>query len=85
MRFISFTFKTINDPEKRKSIENNISLIFDAIDLNGDGEIAADELANYYSSLGITDKKFAADVFNAMDSNHDGALSKEGKHCRWVY
>ncbi len=53
-------------------------LIFEAIDTNGDGSIEANELFDYYSSFGVKDRKFSDEIFNTIDSNHDGSLSQEG-------
>ena len=53
-------------------------MIFDAIDLNADGGIAAEEFAAYFTSLGINDANFSKQVFRAMDTNNDGSLSREG-------
>ena len=52
-------------------------MIFDAIDTNADGGIAAEEFATYFTSLGVNDAAFATQVFEAMDANHDGSLSRE--------
>ena len=52
-------------------------MIFDAIDTNADGGIAADEFATYFTSLGVNDAAFATQVFKAMDTNNDGSLSRE--------
>lgn len=54
-------------------------MIFDAIDTNSDNAIAADEFAAYFSSLSVNDAAFAKTVFQAMDANNDGVLSKDGK------
>ena len=52
-------------------------MIFDAIDTNNDGGIAASEFATYFTSLGVNDAAFATEVFKAMDANNDGSLSRE--------
>jgi Ca2+-binding EF-hand superfamily protein len=52
-------------------------LIFDAIDTNADGGIAAEEFASYFNSLGVDDEEFANKIFQAMDTNKDGSLSRE--------
>ena len=52
-------------------------MIFDAIDTNADGGIAAEEFAQYFTSLSVNDAAFARTVFEAMDANHDGSLSRE--------
>ena len=52
-------------------------MIFDAIDTNADGGIAAEEFATYFTSLGVNDAAFAKSVFKAMDANNDGSLSRE--------
>ena len=51
-------------------------MIFDAIDTNADGGIAAEEFATYFTSLGVNDAAFAAQVFKAMDTDGDGSLSR---------
>ncbi len=53
-------------------------MIFDAIDLNADGGIAAEEFAAFFTSLGVDDANFAKQVFRAMDTNNDGSLSRDG-------
>ncbi len=68
----------MTDSTKRKAIESTIPLIFDAIDLNLDGGIAADEFVAFFKSLGVEDAKFATNVFRAIDTNNDGVLSREG-------
>ena len=55
-------------------------MIFDAIDTNGDGQIASEEFQVYFESFGITDHKFAIEIFREMDSNHDLMLSKQGNY-----
>jgi Ca2+-binding EF-hand superfamily protein len=71
------SFKFITDAAKRASIESTLPLIFDAIDTNADGGIAADEFSTYFTSLGVNDAAFATEVFKAMDTNNDGSLSRE--------
>ena len=51
-------------------------MIFDAIDTNADGGIAAEEFATYFTSMGVNDAAFAAEVFKAMDADGDGSLSR---------
>jgi len=67
----------VSDASKRASIEATLPLIFDAIDTNADGGIAAEEFAQYFTSLGVNDAAFARSVFEAMDANHDGSLSRD--------
>ncbi len=67
------------DESKRASINATLPIIFDAIDSNQDDGISSEEFVNYFNSMGVSDAKFAADVFAAMDANNDGSLSKQGK------
>ena len=53
-------------------------MIFQAIDTNGDGQIASDEFQIYFASFGLTDTKFAIEIFKELDTNHDMALSQQG-------
>ena len=66
------------DDHKRAAISATLPIIFDAIDVDHDGGISNKEFANYFRSLGLKDDSFADQVFAAMDSNNDGALSNEG-------
>ena len=68
----------MSNPKKRQKIETIILLIFEAIDTNGDGSIEANELFDYFSSFGVKDRKFSDEVFNTIDTDHDGSLSQEG-------
>ena len=67
----------MSDEAKRASINATLPIIFDAIDANQDDGVSSDEFANYFQSMGVEDKVFAAGVFNAMDADGDGSLSKQ--------
>jgi len=64
--------------EIRQAILDTLPVIFDAVDTNGDGQIANDEFKAYFESLGINNEKFTNDVFKEMDTNNDRMLSKDG-------
>lgn len=64
---------------KRKAIFDTLPLIFDAIDTNADGQIESEEFQVYFESFGITDHKFAIEIFRELDNNHDLLLSKQGE------
>lgn len=67
----------MSDEGKRAAINATLPIIFDAIDANQDDGVSSDEFANYFASMGVTDKAFADSVFKAMDADGDGSLSKE--------
>ena len=67
-----------DDPVKRKAILDTLPLIFQAIDTNGDGQIASDEFAVYFQSFGLDDTKFSNEIFKELDQNHDLFLSQQG-------
>lgn len=49
---------------------------FEIIDIDGNGEISYQEWVDYYKACRI-DTKHARASFDAMDTNHDGTVSKE--------
>lgn len=76
---VSHMRESLTDKNKLKAIDVTLNLIFDAIDSNQDEGVSGDEFNTYFQSLGVFDAEFAAKVFEDMDSNHDGILSKKGK------
>jgi len=60
-----------------------LPIIFDAIDANRDGGIEMHEFKNYFLSFGINDDNFTQMVFENIDVDGDGDLSKEGKYLRF--
>ena len=70
--------KALNDEHKLAVIDITLGLIFDAIDSNQDEKISNKEYSNFLQSIGILDKTFVENLFDIMDSNHDGVLNREG-------
>lgn len=67
-----------NDATQREKILETIPKIFILIDSNTDDVISISELATFYASLSINDNKIVSDIFDAIDSDYDGTISKEG-------
>jgi len=59
-------------------LSKTLSFIFDAVDFNRDGEVSKDEFSTYFKSLRINDDVIIQQVFNAMDTNHDDTVNKQG-------
>jgi Ca2+-binding EF-hand superfamily protein len=72
--------QTIGDDSKRSTLQETIPLIFDAIDTDKDQSITRKEFGNYFKSLNLTDDSAVDQIFNAMDSNSDGSINRDGKH-----
>lgn len=70
--------KALNDEHKLAVIDITLGLIFDAIDSNQDENISNKEYSNFLQSIGILDKTFVENLFDIMDSNHDGVLNRKG-------
>ncbi|XP_064611625.1 sarcoplasmic calcium-binding protein-like [Liolophura sinensis] len=70
--FLPTTLKTYRDNMARA-----FGIIFDIIDVDGDNYISIQELRKYYSAFGCTDQKFLRKVFEALDINRNGLISKE--------
>lgn len=73
---IEYIKESLKDEQKKKSLENTIPLIFEAIDTDHDDAVSKVEFANYFKSLNINDQKTADEVFASMDIDKDGSLSK---------
>jgi DNA-binding HxlR family transcriptional regulator len=58
-----------------KQIDHIYEHVFSAIDRQGNGEITARELTNYYAACILPTSK-AADTFSKLDDNSDGKLSQ---------
>lgn len=43
-----------------------------------DEMLSESELSAFFTSLNIIDKKLVSEIFDAMDTNFDGTVSKEG-------
>jgi len=52
-------------------------LLFDVIDLNGDGVIQREEYALFLKVFRIEDKEDVKNAFNVVDTNGDGQLSSD--------
>ena len=68
-----------DDANVRKAILDTLPLIFEAIDTNRDGQIASEEFQVYFESFGVSNTKFAIEVFKELDTNHDLIISQDGK------
>ena len=76
---IEYMRGAISDENKRKAISSTLPIIFDAIDANRDGGIELHEFKNYFLSFGLDDDAFTKMVFQNIDIDGDGDLSKEGR------
>ena len=65
--------KATDDMEKH--FKPNLEMMFNAIDLNGDGIISLPEWKIYYKAMGIKDEKDAEESFKIVDLNGDGDMS----------
>lgn len=68
-------------PTTLKTYRDNIALaigiIFDIIDADKNNNISIQELSKYYSAFGCTDQKFLRKVFETLDTNGDGLISRK--------
>ncbi|RMZ94445.1 sarcoplasmic calcium-binding [Brachionus plicatilis] len=67
----------VADDNKKDVLKSILPLIFDAIDSDKSASVTKLEFANYFKSLNINDPMVANQVFESMDVNSDGTLSKE--------
>jgi len=74
--FIGGMKKNVGCPDLAGAVSGPLPLYFAAVDANNDGMIQADELAEFFSILGL-DAKMATESFKAIDTNNDGLLSVE--------
>ena len=51
-----------DDPKVRKAIMDALPLIFEAIDLDDDGEISFNEFKLFFLSFDVSDEKFSKEV-----------------------
>ena len=49
------------------------------IDSNSDEFVSITELTAYFNSLDINDNNKISDIFDLMDTDYDGMITKEGK------
>lgn len=70
---------TVDCPEFRifvEKAERQLRALFRAIDKDGDGKLAKDELQIAFKNAGLTvSKRRLGDFFNDMDLNNDGYVS----------
>lgn len=72
------TYFDTTDPESKKKVfESLMPLIFDAIDSDKSESVTKTEFANYFKSLNIDNMDIAYQVFESIDINSDGTISKQ--------
>lgn len=65
------------DESKQDVLKSLLPLIFDAIDSDKSASVTKLEFANYFKSLNINDQATADQVFESIDFNSDGTISKQ--------
>jgi len=69
-------FKSHQNPEDKPKMAEQLNLMFDTIATDQDGCIQVGEFATYFGIIGVR-KEFAKLAFGALDTDHDGFLSRE--------
>jgi len=64
--------------EPEEAILNTVNYIFNLIDANNDEFVSYTELEVYYTSFEISDKKEVMEIFDSVDTDYDGMITKEG-------
>jgi len=62
----------------QKLMDTIFNIFFDCIDEDKDDKIGLDEFEVIHKVIGINDKAITKDAFNAIDTDNDGILSREG-------
>ena len=63
------------DEDAEVHYKANLTMMFNAIDLDGDGVISLPEWKIYYHAMGIHDEQKAEESFKIVDSNGDNKMS----------
>jgi Ca2+-binding EF-hand superfamily protein len=76
-RFAGLEFFDSLPAEELKSVASPpISAVFDALDLDGDGEISRGEYSACVTALGVSEAD-ADEAFEKLDANSDGRLTRD--------
>ncbi len=67
----------LNNPEFVKRTKDLYSACFDTLDVDGNGFLSPKEWEGYMASLKFTDPSKGKEIFETMDLNKDGQLSRE--------
>ncbi|MEM7531120.1 MAG: EF-hand domain-containing protein [Chloroflexota bacterium] len=65
-----------SEPAVLESSKQHSDALFQAFDFDGDGQISADEHRMFLQAAGVKPSE-ANEVFVALDTDHDGCLSKD--------
>ena len=66
--------KLVHDPTLKATVSGPLPLFFHAVDSDRDGNISANEYADFFKILGL-EPALAEATFKAIDTNNDGLLS----------
>jgi hypothetical protein len=74
--YLAFHDQLLNVPGAYDSMVRALAeFVFDTLDADGSGKISAKELTQFYRAYGLSEAAAQAS-FKALDTNHDGALSR---------
>ena len=71
------TTELINDPEFVKRTKALYSAVFDTLDVDGNEFLSPKEWVGFMESLKFDDPSKGKEIFDIMDLNKDGQLSRE--------
>lgn len=76
-QFITANRLATIDTSRLNVVEGAGNVIFDFIDVDGDGEISKDEFARYLRDVWQIDAPDAMDTFTKLDTDGDGSISRQ--------